>query len=47
MELKSTITLGTQSVLFIFFRAEFYLCSEAIGTLQVGQHFLNTTPLFA
>lgn len=47
MELKSTITLRTKGVLSVFFLAEFYLCSEAIGTFQVGEHFLNTTPLFA
>ena len=47
MELESTFTFGTKSVLFVFFLAKFHLCTEAIGTFKVGQLLLNVAPLFA
>src|SRR4030043_20658 len=45
VEFKSTITLRTKSVLSVFFLAEFHLCTETVGTFQIGQHFLEMTPL--
>jgi hypothetical protein len=47
MELESTFTFRTKSVLFIFFLAELHLCAKAVGTFEIGQHFLNMAPLFA
>ena len=47
MEFKSTFTFRAKSVLFIFFLAEFHLCTETVGAFEIGQHFLNMAPLFA
>ena len=47
MELESTFTFGTKSVLFVFFLAKFHLCTETVGTFKVGQYFLDVAPLFA
>jgi len=47
MELKTTLTFRTKSVLFVLFLAEFHLCTETVGTFEIGQHFLNVAPLFA
>jgi hypothetical protein len=47
IEFKAALAILTLGILVRFFLAQFYLGTETVRAFQVGQHFLEMTPLAA